>query len=181
VTVVKIETPREYFDNVVELDVKDFIDEPTDLRRAYHACISILSLRDWIVKTHNSKRWLWQTKDQGLLKSKKQLQEALNVIDKSFEITTDIANASKHMVLEPDRRQTNLYGSANVEIMTVTSSSAGALVGTAIPGGFLLNQAPLVFSTNRIRVKIDSTYFDVLTCVVTARAIWVSLLQENSW
>jgi hypothetical protein len=50
----KIETPREFFDYVVDLDVRDFSVEVDDLRAAYHACNSLLSLRDWVfrVRTH---------------------------------------------------------------------------------------------------------------------------------
>jgi hypothetical protein len=46
VTTDKIETPREFFEHIVELDVEDFIETPTDLRLAYHSCTSLLSFRD---------------------------------------------------------------------------------------------------------------------------------------
>jgi hypothetical protein len=180
-TVVKIETPREYFDHVVNIDVNDLIADPTDIRRAYHACVSLLSLRDWILKAYANQPWSWQTKANGHLKSKTQFQKSLNAIDKDFAIVTDIANASKHMVLEPSQSQTNLCGSANVETMSVTKASGGAIIGSAPLGTFAFNQAPTVSTSDRIQVKIDASYFDVLTCVVSARAIWVALLQENSW
>jgi hypothetical protein len=42
----KIETPREFYTNVVEIDIIEFLDKPDDLRLAYHACVSLVSLRD---------------------------------------------------------------------------------------------------------------------------------------
>ena len=41
----KIATPREFYSNVVALDVRDFMNTQDDLRLAYHACVSLLSLR----------------------------------------------------------------------------------------------------------------------------------------
>jgi hypothetical protein len=181
VTVVKIETPREYFDHVVNLDVDDLVADPTDIRLAYHACISLLSLRDWILTEYRTQPWSWQTKAKGHLKTKREFQKALNAIDNNFAIVTDIANASKHMVLEPDQSQTKLWGSANVEIKEVTIARGGALFGSALLGTFAYNQPPTVYTSDRIQVKIDAAYFDVLTCVTKVRSIWVTLLQENTW
>lgn len=178
--VMRIETPREYFDHVVTIDVNDLISYPLDIRRAYHACVSLLSLRDWILQAYANQPWSWQTKTKGHL-TKAQFQKALNAIDPTFTIVTDIANASKHMVLEPNKSQTNLWGSANVETIAVTTASGGALIGSAPLGSFAFNQLPTVSTSDRIQVKIDANYFDVLTCVVKAREIWVTLLQENSW
>jgi len=181
VTVVKIETPHELFDHVVTLDVNELLAAPTDIRRAYHACISLLSLRDWIFQKYANQPWSWQNKSQGQMKSKTQFQTALNTIEKSYEIVTDIANASKHMVLETNRSQTNLYGSENVEIVAVKTATGGAIIGGFMLNTVMFNQPPTISTSYRIQVKIDATYFDVLTCVVKANALWVSLLQENSW
>jgi hypothetical protein len=180
-SISKIEIPREFFDHVVNPDVDDFIGGPTDLRRAYHACTSLLSLRDWIVKSYHNRDWSWQKQLQGKITSVRKMQEALNTIDKSFRITTDIANASKHMILDPAKRQTELYGAANVEIRTVTTAAGGSALGGVTLNSAMLNQAPIVVTSDRIRVQIGTVYFDVLTCVVKTRAIWDSLIRENGW
>lgn len=180
-SITKIETPREFFDHVVNPDVDDFINGPTDLRRAYHACTSLLSLRDWIVKSYFKQNWSWQKQAQSRITTTGEIQKALNAIDKSFEITTDIANASKHMVLDPNRRQTELYGAANVEIRTATTAAGGSALGAAMLNSAMLNEAPTIVATERIRVQIGSVHFDVLSCVVKARAIWDSLMGENAW
>jgi hypothetical protein len=116
--VSKIDTPREYFENVVVPDVEDFLRDPTNLRYAYHTCVSLLSLRDWVVKAYHDRTWSWESKPQGTITTTRQLQQALNLIDDSFEIITDIANASKHMILDPTRRQTTLYGLDTVSPMS---------------------------------------------------------------
>jgi hypothetical protein len=179
VTVVKIETPREYFDHLVNLDVDDLIDRPTDIRLAYHACISLVSLRDWILKAYANIPWSWQTNHKYSL-NQKELHEALNGIrpnrepDMNFAIVSKIANASKHMVLQAGV-------SANVEVKAATTARGGALFGGSPLGTFAPGQPSTVSTSDRIQVKINTKYFDVLTCVVKVRAIWVALLQENSW
>ena len=179
--ITKIETPRDFADHVVNLDIDDFIECPTDLRRAYHACTSLLSLRDWIVRSYYDRDWFWQKVLQGQITTVGKMQEGLNTIDKSFEITTDIANASKHMVLDPNKRQTELYGAANVEIRTATTTAGGSALGAALLNSAMLNEAPTIVTTDRIRAQIGSVYVDVLSCVVKARAIWDSLMDENGW
>jgi hypothetical protein len=181
VSITKIETPGEFFVHVVNPDVDEFINEPTDLRRAYHACTSLLSLRDWIVKSYFKQNWSWQNQSQSKITTTGEIQKALNAIDKSFEITTDIANASKHMVLAPNRRQTELYGAANVAISTATTAVGGAALGAAMLNSAMLDEAPTIVITDRISVQIGSAHFDVLTCVVKARAIWDRLMGENRW
>jgi hypothetical protein len=44
----KIENTREFFDHVVCPDFNDFSTDRTNLRLAFHACTSLLSLRDWV-------------------------------------------------------------------------------------------------------------------------------------
>ncbi len=174
-TAAKIETPREYFDHVVNLDVNDLIDHPTDIRLAYHACISLVSLRSWILKAYKNRPWSWQTNAKGLL-NENELREALNGMgpDRDLALVSDIANASKHMFLQPDQ-------SATVAINTATIAFGGALFGDSLIGDFAPGEPPLVVTSDRLQVKRDGTYFDVLTCVVNVRAIWVALLDENSW
>jgi hypothetical protein len=180
-TIDKIETPREFFEHVVNLDAKDFLEMPTELRLAYHACTSLLSLRDWIYQSYNNRGWTWSTHSQGNMTSIGELQRSLNAIDQVFGITTDIANATKHMILDPDRRQTSLYGAANLQIQTVTKVLGGSMLNTDMLGNFMLNQNPTAVTSNRVRVQIGSVYYDVLSCVLLAKDIWSNLIEENAW
>jgi hypothetical protein len=168
----RIETPREFFDHVVDVDVSDFLKNSTDLRVAYHACNSLLSLRDWIVTKCGKKGWSWEKVAQQPFEGALQLQKALEAIDQRFAIVPDIANASKRVVLDRSRSRTNLYGNVNTEINPV---HRGILAGGP------LGAAPLAGSSPRIVVKIDTTNHDVRDCVGAAHAIWRNLLAENSW
>ncbi|WP_334151571.1 hypothetical protein [Hyphomicrobium sp.] len=171
-TPTSIKTPREFFDHLVEKDVTEFIKNPNDLRIAYHACTSLLSLRDWVVHEHANKPWAHSGTSQVLFSTTGGLQSALEEIDRRFAIITDIANASKHMVLDPKRKQrTNLWGAANTAVMTI-----GGPVGAAPVGA-----TPVAGSVSSIMVEINHTYHCVLECVIAGRGIWRTLMTENTW
>jgi len=101
-----------------------------------------------------------------------QLQQELEALDKNFAITYDIANASKHMILDPKRRRTNLWGAANAEVQQTYSGALGASP---------LGAGPIGASSSRIVVKIDNQFHDVRACVIGVHAVWAKLISENSW
>lgn len=104
--VEKIETPREFYANVVEIDEIEFRDKSDDLRLAYHACVALLSLRDWIFENYNGRTWTWMGDAQRPLTSKNTFQTSLEHLHDDFRIITDVANASKNLILDRDRRRT---------------------------------------------------------------------------
>jgi hypothetical protein len=168
----RIETPREFFDHVVEVDVSEFLTNPLDLRAAYHACNSLLNLRDWVLTMHKTRPWSSGGAAKQPFAGTGQLQQALEALDQRFAIVTDIANASKHMVLDPARSRTKLGGNANTEVQQV---HGGAL------GSGPIGAAPIGGTSSRIVVKIDDQFHDVRDCVTAVHAIWCNLLTENSW
>ncbi|ODA67111.1 hypothetical protein A7A08_01857 [Methyloligella halotolerans] len=165
----RIETPQEFFDFVVIPDVRDFRMGP-DLRRAYHACTSLLSLRDWVYRKHRGRPWSDAGRSMNPFTSKAALQAALEQIDDQFSVITDVANASKHMVLEPGRGRTNLYGAANTE-----TRSRGAL------GTVAIGEAAIGESITEVWVKIDDRYVHVDVSIDRAFGVWQRLMEENSW
>jgi hypothetical protein len=167
----KIETPHEFFDHVVDVDVSEFLTNSGDLRVAYHACNSLLNLRDWIVTTHKTEPWSNGGAAKQPFAGRRQLQGALEALDQRFAIVTDIANASKHMVLDQNRSRTNLSGNANTEVQQVGGAIGSGPIGAAPIGG----------TSSRIVVKIDDQFHDVKDCVTTVHAFWRNLLAENSW
>jgi hypothetical protein len=169
---MKIETPREFFDHVVTPDVEALKGNAIDLRCVYHACTSLLSLRDWVQRSHRGVAWQYCTIKQPTFKGVRDFQSALEILDKRFAIITDIANASKHMVLDPNRSRTQLDGNANTEVQMMHGGGLGS--GP-------LGAAPLGGMAYRIAVKIGQTYHDVLDCVIGIYAIWQVLMSENSW
>lgn len=168
----KIETAREFFDHVVRKDVDDLLANQTDLRTAYHACGSLLSLRDWVVESHKGQGWTSAGTPQSIISGKPGLlQPALEAIEPKVAIVTDIANASKHMILNPALRRTNLCGNANTSVTSVRGEIGAALVGAVPLGG----------SIDRIEVKIDNSFYDVVNCVRAVRDMWKKLFAENGW
>ena len=43
-----VNTPREFFEQIVLPDCADFLAHPDDLRLGFHACISLNQLTDWV-------------------------------------------------------------------------------------------------------------------------------------
>lgn len=174
----RISTTAEFFENVVKLDVQDFRENPTSIRRAVHACTSLLSLRDWLrnkkeqqahTKLGDRQHATWVTPSETT--SFVSYQPKLNAINEHIGIVTDLANASKHMVLDPDRPQnTSLYGQANTALQT----SGGALGAAPLGADALAGPG-----RKELMVKIGDKYFPVLASVNSAFDSWVDLMKRN--
>ncbi len=109
-----LSTPRDFLREVVDVYVANFAQVySAELRLAFHACTSLLSLRDWVAEAHEGESWTWRTDTKSPI-SKRSLLRDLTVIEADFGVTADVANASKHMVLEPNRRQTTISGASDV-------------------------------------------------------------------
>lgn len=55
-TTFSITTPRQFFEQVVSHDVLDYAKDQSDLRKAFHACLSLDHLADWIANARNENR-----------------------------------------------------------------------------------------------------------------------------
>jgi hypothetical protein len=169
-----ISTPRDFLTYIANPDIADFAKEITDLRVAHHACISLLSLRDWVVKHHNGKTWNYQSRLVGTLDARRPKQgfgHDLVGIEKDFKVIFDIANASKHMILAQSQRLTTLHGSANVSIQILSTGSS-----SPTPAASGADAGP-----TRALVKIGSDYHDVLLAAQAVHAVWTTLFAENGW
>jgi hypothetical protein len=154
-----LQTPREFLDHIVGPDMADF-SQPgqTELRLAFHACTSLLSLRDWVAEKHDCSHWTYGTTRFGPIDKSRLVtfQNDLATVEPNFKIIVDIANASKHMVLDTGRRLTALHGAENVVITTDGS-------------------------TQRVFVKNGTRFDDVLQCAESVHDAWRRLFAQNSW
>jgi hypothetical protein len=170
---VGLETPKEFLNHVVDVDMAEFSAAgQAELRLAYHACISLFSLRDWVSRAQHGKAWTYNGTVHPVMEHDKPgvfYRELIN-IDPAFGVIADIANATKHMVLE--RGLTSLYGAANVHVVVVSASSDGT---TSSPSS---SAAP---SSMRVAVQIGSDFIDVLDQAKIVHDIWQKLFNENSW
>jgi hypothetical protein len=73
--------------------VSEFRANPVDLRVAYHACISLLSLRDWSVVSHKNKAWQSGGVPQNPFITQGDLAGSLSALDARFDVVADVANA----------------------------------------------------------------------------------------
>lgn len=166
-TNVGLSTPSEFLKHVVNPDMAEFSKpDQAELRLAYHSCNSLFALRDWVYEAHKNAKWKYQSKPFGPIKSKATFLTDLCSIEPDFKIVADIANASKHMVLDTTRRLTPLYGSANVYIHTTSSG---------------VNPANNAAPTFRVFVQIGSKFIDVLPCAKKVHTVWKTLFKENGW
>ncbi len=167
----KIETPAEFFEHIVATDVAEFLQTEPNLRAAYHACTSLLSYRDWVWAKHEGKLWSSRGVSKSELSGTNKFQSELAQINSNFDIVTDLANASKHMVLDQRRSRTILYGNANTVVEEVGGSIGEAAIGETPIGG----------SVRYIKVKIGDEFHDVRSCVDAVFKTWQALNAENSW
>jgi hypothetical protein len=173
--VPRIDTPAEFFRVVVETDVAEFEANQTDLRLAYHSCISLLSFRDWVFNTHKNKHWMYYGLRKRPFNKATDLQDTLEAENKSFSVVADVANTIKHMVRTDQRRMAK---PAIVETPSIINIGALGLQGL---NGEMLNGDRLQYIEEWIAVEIDNQTFDLYFCVVAVRDVWRFLIRENAW
>lgn len=175
-----IKTARDFMERIVVPDIEESLEHKADLRLAYHACISLFSLRDWIFDERRNTDWTYNGIGREPFKQISELQNSLRDIEPSFDCVSDIANAAKHKVLE--RGYTALYGAANTEIKRVaTMISSGAILGALRLNTAALNSAPIMQDTEVIMVKINDEDYPVLAHIARVHGMWTQLMTENSW
>jgi hypothetical protein len=177
----RIDSPREFYGHVVAVDILEFENTPDDLRLAYHACVSLLSLRDWVEAAHKGKPWQWRGNPQTVWAGRKDLQAILESIHDEFRIITDVANASKHLVLDKKRRRTQAEGVANVHVQSTQSYWGGALLGSMGINTTMLNQPPVVNTEDSVVINDGGKLYDVKVSVESVNLIWLELFSENKW
>ena len=150
----RIASPAEYLAEIVEPDVRECLADRLDLRKAFHACIFLFSLRDWIVAAHSGKAWTYNQAPQTRLHSKESLQAQLLQIQPSFLVVSNVANSAKHMFLK-NWNWKRMEGSANV----VVQSTGGAISGGPISGG------PIAGSADLIVADLGGQLHDVVACM----------------
>ncbi|WP_147262622.1 hypothetical protein [Roseiarcus fermentans] len=175
----KIETPKQFFDYIVDVDVSVLLAAQTDLRLAYHACVSIWSLRNWVAATHYNQHWSNAGSPKPKFSNDGDLQSELAKIDKRFDVVRDIANASKHMVL--NRKPRILQGAQDIRLIetpvllnTAQFDSQGFNEGQ-------FNQSDDIVTENWLIVETENQDYDVVDCINFTHAVWRGLLDENSW
>ena len=155
----RIETPAQFFEYIVATDVAEFLDRQPNLRAAYHACISLLSYRDWVLKAHVGEIWFIHGVKQPQFDKKGEFLKALTEFDVSFGVVKEIANFSKHMT-----------DSSNTFVHDIGPFNTVAL-----------NELPFNGFERLITVTIGGKGHDVRRSVRNNLLAWQKLNTENSW
>jgi hypothetical protein len=168
-----LNSPREFLRHVVDPDMAIFAGNGPELRLAFHACNSLFALRDWVFEAHKGNTRTYQSRQFQAISSKASFFRDLRGIDSNFGTVADIANASKHMVLD-GRAVTDVSSSANVHIQTHGGSG---LLGFGVLGGGAIGSVP----TSRVFVEDGANLLDVLRCAQLVHGVWKELFDENDW
>lgn len=169
---VGLQTPKEFLTHVVGPDMAEFsAPGQAELRLAYHACISLFSLRDWVSQAQDGNPWIGDGVAYPIISANRPGVFATDLcrVEPGFEVIADIANATKHMVL--DRGLTSLYGAANVHISTLSVSSSAP----ASP------PSPARTLAGKVLVQIGPDFIDVLDNATKVHDMWKRLFAQNGW
>jgi hypothetical protein len=100
-----IQTPQEFWENVVVHDYNDFMSRIDDLRLAFHCAISLFHMSDWIFQTHQTNilaNIRFKDRKSGQSKPVTRASEFANFVSDAhpdFELIRQIANTAKHLRL----------------------------------------------------------------------------------
>lgn len=147
-----------FFEQVVEPDHHDAWQHPESLRHAFHYCVSLFSLRDWVFHEFAlTPVWAWGTNDPG------RFQNYLEGQCPEFAIVSDVANSAKHLRLT--RSKTG----------GITGADHVALYGSAAISGGPISSVPT------LEVVVGGTIHPLLHTAEKSLFMWRRLFIENNW
>lgn len=170
-TSITISTAKQFFDLIAEPDANALNGAKT-LRNAFHACISLFSLRDWVANDHAGKTWTHNGSPLGTISGVESIQKGLVNVAPSFLVIANVANSAKHMTLKQQWPWKRMEGSANVVHQSVSTGGIGSPIGAPIGG---------TLTSDIIVADLGSKLHDVPSCVEDVRKLWRSLITENGW
>lgn len=168
----RLRTASDFLTHIATPDVQEFQAKPLDLRCAFHACISLLSLRDWVAEGHQGADWHLQGKKQTQLVGNESnrrgsLQTVLRSALKQVALVSDVANGAKHMKLSRD--YTDMQGGANT-VVQVCTTGGGYSSGSSRP-----------MPKDLIVAEVGPDQVDVLQSVRDLHKLWLAIFAENRW
>ena len=144
--------PNEYFYNIVEPTVAEFLSRPEDKRLAFLACVVVLHLRDCLAAA------------RGEVGCNVAMRDLLNV--KYYALISDIGNIAKHIELDPTRpvnrerhliRQNDLHVGGSAAFSDGTYFSDGTGFSDARPVmRITIEDGRVVDLSYALRTKLDA-------------------------
>jgi hypothetical protein len=158
---IRIDNAFTFLKSMVIPDYRDFISQPTDIRRAFHLAASLFHLRDWVQFDYGQlKGWsdVWQ------------LQRFLESKCEDFRLIRDIANASKHLDVSERARTPVTTAAATFATLTPNAIWAPDDLTRRYEGGS--------------EVLVTADHSEPLRFMVIARNVlnmWEQLFEEEGW
>lgn len=151
-----ISTPGEYWSSVVSVDVEQHLEDRANIRKAFHAAVSLYHVWDWGKQHAESRNEKWPD------------HKSLYAKCPEFATLQDLANAFKHLKLNPKRRKTNISGASEVQLRT----------GAFQEGAFDAD----AFDMDKLELDIDETEPLQITSIIRAvHSMWQEELQKRGW
>ena len=115
--VQRIQTPKEFWEGLVDPDYTAFIASPGDLRLAFHCAIALFHMADWVYVTHKGTinaafTFVDGTGSRQAVHDEKTFATALGQAHMDFELVRGIANAAKHLDVRSKKRHPNAANNA---------------------------------------------------------------------
>ena len=141
---------------VAEPDFHDAFQNPESLRHAFHFCVSLFSLRDWVYAEFSSQPEWTYGEHIG------DFQTYLEAQCSQFSIISDVANSAKHLQLNRSRR------------------GVGGADHVALYGAGGISSRP-ISSMPTLEVLVGDTIYPLLHTAEQVFYMWRKLFEQNNW
>lgn len=174
---VYIQTPQEFWTNVVCPDYTDFMAKINDLRLAFHCAISLFHMADWIYETHKTaidSTFMFKDRRTGAPTPVSRVSEFANAISDTypdFELIRQIANTAKHLKLSSTSPHPNAPSHAANTAVQSTGYGQGGF-GQGPFGG-----TPRVMLANHP----GQPDFEFSTIATSVFNMWQALKVQHRW
>ena len=181
--VKEFRTAADYWSGMVEPDYLDCMNNPADLRAAFHAAISLFHMHDWVWKTHEAAVqaiFTFTDKIGATIKvhDNTSFANALEQQYSDFGRVRGIANAAKHLELKSNniRPVANAPSHAANTSVQITGGGTGYNVG---PGGYGVGAWSYAHGPRVVLAgPTDMEFSDVAKAVFE---MWQQLRAAHGW
>jgi hypothetical protein len=173
----QIDSYRKFKDSVVKPDLRDFLANRGDLRKAWHCAGSLFHLHDWVYAAHKASidGQYTYVDDKGRIRpvsNSKEFANALGQKHPHFQIIRGIANSSKHFKLLPTPPGRN-------DPPGMPSHAANTYVsGAAFQSDAFQSNA---FQTGDVKVEAAPKDIEFAQIAQSVMEMWERLFAQEGW
>ncbi len=179
-TIEKVTTYAEYRSKIVEPDYRDFVDNESDLRMAFHSAISLFHLHDWVYgaqAAYINANFVFQNNGVATpVTGGPQFANALADLCPEFELIRGVANSAKHLTLRGRNAKRPPPPSNMPSHAANTFSDPGGWPDTPWPDDEWQDEVPAV------KLEGDNGQHLVLIDVATTvHTMWTVQFAKHGW